>query len=171
MTDQPVSRVERGIDVMVADRSGEVELNAAHWAEVAEQTLLGEGITYGELGLTFVDVDEMAALNLEHMGKPGPTDVLAFPMDIGPDGVPPMSTDDPQLPVAVGDIVICPEVARRQAPEHSGSLPAELTLLVIHGALHLLGHDHYEQDETIVMQGREQHHMARHGFSHPEFDR
>ncbi|MEL6986005.1 MAG: rRNA maturation RNase YbeY, partial [Actinomycetota bacterium] len=65
------------------------------------------------------------------------------------------------------DIVICPEVARRQAPEHCGSIEAELALLVIHGVLHILGHDHAEPEETAVMQARERHHLGLLGHRHP----
>ena len=97
-----------------------------------------------EVGLAFIDTAEMTELNQVHMGGNGPTDVLAFPID-GADQAP-----DGQ-PTMVGDIVICPEVADR-APQ---PLVDELALLVVHGALHLLGHDHAEADEKAVMQAME----------------
>jgi len=87
-------------------------------------------------------------LNAEHMGTQGPTDVLSFPLD----------DDEPgqrDVPVLLGDVVVCPAVARDQAPEHAGSLDDELALLVVHGVLHVLGHDHAEPDETAVMRARE----------------
>lgn len=85
-----------------------------------------------ELSVLLVDRDTMAALNRQHMGEEGPTDVLAFPMDLPgetPDGV----------PAVLGDVVLCPSVAAAQAP---GSLEQELRLLLVHGILHLLGMDH-----------------------------
>ena len=113
---------------------------------------------HGELTLTFVDRDEIAALNREHLGKDGPTDVLSFPLDAaaeapGGAGVPDRrfaserrdpSTADPSLgvPVLLGDVVVCPAVAAEQAPSHAGTLDDELALLVVHGVLHVLGHDH-----------------------------
>jgi probable rRNA maturation factor len=98
-----------------------------------------------------VDEAAMAELNQEHMGHEGPTDVLSFPIDgpaAGPDGL-------------LGDVVVCPSVARRQAPEHAGTYEDELALLVVHGVLHVLGHDHAEDDEAAVMREREAAHLQR----------
>lgn len=79
--------------------------------------------------------------------------------------------DDDQDPMTLhlGDVIVCPEVATRQAPEHCGDREAEMSLLVIHGVLHILGHDHAEAVETEVMQARERHHLERLGYRHPEF--
>ncbi len=135
--------------------------------ELPRTTLLGEGVTSGVLDLVAVDVDDMAALNVEHMGHDGPTDVLSFPLDAD-DVLAGLAPDDGTgPPIHLGDIVICPEVARRQAPEHCGSIEAELALLVIHGVLHILGHDHAEPEETAVMQARERHHLGLLGHRHP----
>jgi probable rRNA maturation factor len=105
----------------------------------------------------------MTALNLEHMGEDGPTDVLAFPID-GPD----LAAGDRSAPVrtggpppVLGDVVSCPTVARRNAAAHDVAEEDELALLVVHGVLHILGHDHAEAEETAVMKGREQLHLAR----------
>ena len=99
-----------------------------------------------EVGLAFIDTTEMTTLNVEHMNGTGPTDVLAFPIDgMATNAVP---SDQPRL---LGDIVVCPEVAAL-APQ---ALADELALLVVHGALHLLGHDHAEPDETAVMKALE----------------
>ena len=100
--------------------------------------LQAEGRT-GELTLTFVDRDEIAALNAEHMGEHGPTDVLSFPLDSIDD-----STAAMPGPVLLGDVVVCPAVASEAAPTHAGTLDDELALLVVHGILHVLGHDHAE---------------------------
>jgi probable rRNA maturation factor len=59
------------------------------------------------------------------------------------------------MPLLLGDVVVCPSVAERQAPEHAGGYDDELALLVVHGVLHVLGHDHAEPEETAVMQARE----------------
>ena len=88
----------------------------------------------------------MADLNAQHMGKSGPTDVLSFPMDDEPvEGV----------PTLLGDVVISPAVAVDQFADHAGTLDDELALLVVHGILHVLGHDHAEPDETAVMRSLE----------------
>jgi probable rRNA maturation factor len=147
-----------------------------HWCEVARGTLLGEGVIAGRLDLLFVDRAEMADLNQTHLGQPGPTDVLAFPLDgppvaDEPAGVPATGlapgSPDGEPPCLLGDVVVCPSVAREQASDHSGSFRSELTLLIIHGVLHVLGHDHAEASETRIMQGRERHHLGRYGLRHP----
>lgn len=145
------------------DGSGDLE----PWSRVAEQTLLGEGISVGHLDVIFVDPEAITELNREHLGQDRPTDVLAFPLD-GPtvtSGGTEPSDDLP--PPHLGDVVICPRVAAEQAPEHAGSVEAELTLLVVHGVLHVLGHDHAEPREALEMQARERVHLRRHGFEHP----
>jgi probable rRNA maturation factor len=137
------------------------------WSAVARATLEAEGVDSGRLDLIFVDPEPMTELNQEHMGSDGPTDVLAFPLDGVTDPDDAFSGLD-ELGRHLGDVVVCPEVARHQAPDHCGPYEVELTLLVVHGVLHVLGHDHAEVDERLAMQARERHHLARHGFSHPE---
>jgi probable rRNA maturation factor len=115
------------------------------WGALAAAVLRTEGCA-GELTLTFVDRDEISALNHEHMGKAGPTDVLSFPLD--PWG------DDPG-PTLIGDVVICPVVAAEAAPDHAGTVDDELALLTVHGVLHVLGHDHADPEQTRLMRARE----------------
>ena len=109
-----------------------------------------------EVHVHVVDEEPMALLNAKYMGGEGPTDVLSFPVDDPaevPDGV----------PVLLGDIVLCPVVAGRQAAAHTGDYDTELALLLVHGVLHLLGHDHAEPAEEAAMLERERTHLARHG--------
>jgi len=143
----PTVGADQAVVVVGADEQVDVDVDVDRWCRLATDVLRAED-RRGELTLTFVDADEMAALNEEHMGKSGPTDVLSFPLD---DDAP----DDSGVPVLLGDIVVCPSVARDQAPEHAGTLDDELALLVVHGVLHVLGHDHAEPDETARMRGRE----------------
>jgi probable rRNA maturation factor len=135
--------------VVCADEQDDVDIDAARWATLAEAVLRAEGAS-GELTLTFVDPAEIAALNAEHMGVEGPTDVLSFPLDES-DGEP----SDTSPPVLLGDVVVCPAVAARAAPDHGGNLDDELALLVVHGVLHVLGHDHAEPVDATVMRERE----------------
>ncbi len=99
-----------------------------------------------EVSLLFVDSGAIAELNAHHMGKQGPTDVLAFPIDL------PGETRAGE-PAILGDVVLCPEVAAAQAREHAVTPDAEMELLVVHGLLHLLGHDHSEPSERARMFG------------------
>lgn len=135
------------------------------WVALAASVLRDEGVAAGELGLRFVDPGPMAELNLAHMGAPGPTDVLAFPIDAG-DG----ADGSPQAAGAarlLGDVVVCPAYAAAQAPDHAGeghdgSLADELALLVVHGVLHVLGYDHACTEDATVMRDREQQLLAAH---------
>ena len=100
-----------------------------------------------ELCITAVDEDTIAELNSKWMEKDGPTDVLAFPMDeLRPGKV----TEEPEEGI-LGDLMLCPSVAERQAVTAGHSTEAELELLTVHGILHLLGYDHAEPDEEREM--------------------
>ena len=98
-----------------------------------------------EVNLVFVDVAEMTELHIKWMDEGGPTDVLSFPMD----ELKPFSASDG--PGIIGDIVICPQFAAKQAVSHSTA--EEISLLTVHGVLHLLGFDHVEEEEHKVMFG------------------
>jgi probable rRNA maturation factor len=135
------------VTIVVSDEQTDVEVDADRWADLASAVLQAEGRT-GELTLTFVDRDEIAALNIEHLGGSGPTDVLSFPLDDAAAAI-------PGVPVLLGDVVVCPAVAAAQAPTHAGTLDDELALLVVHGVLHVLGHDHAEDADAAVMRARE----------------
>ncbi|MEP7180306.1 MAG: rRNA maturation RNase YbeY [Pseudonocardiales bacterium] len=110
-----------------------------------------------ELSVVLLDSAAMAALHQQWMDLPGPTDVMAFPMD-GADG--PMDRLDPSAPPStdsdpgeamLGDVVLCPEVAAEQAAAAGHSTEGELHLLCTHGILHLLGFDHGDADEEREM--------------------
>jgi probable rRNA maturation factor len=162
------------LEVFVGDEQADVPVDTGRWQLLAERVLRHEGIDGdAELSLLFVDETSIAELNQRFMDKVGPTDVLAFPLedelvepgrfpDSGTSGPidPRARTDTNEPPLLLGDVVICPAVAARNAPEHrserhDGSVEDELALLVVHGILHVLGHDHAEPTETARMQARE----------------
>lgn len=102
-----------------------------------------------EVSISFVDEDTMAQLHEEHMDEPGATDVMSWPMDELVAG----TMHELSGPGVLGDIAICPQVAQRQANEAGHDVKSEVELLLTHGLLHLLGHDHYEPQEHKVMFG------------------
>ena len=117
------------VTVEIANRSNaEVDEEAA--ADVARRVLSAEGIEEGDLGLVFVDPEEMRELKREHLGQDEATDVLSFPIDLR-DELP------PGMPRQLGDAVLCPQVVGEawRAP-------------LVHGLLHLLGYDHGETMEA-----------------------
>ncbi len=111
---------------------------------LARATLLGEGIADAELSISLVTEEEIAELHRRYLREEGPTDVLSFPLDdeAGEDGV-----------RMLGDVVIAPAVAARNNEEDPGS---ELRLLLVHGILHLLGHDHTERADRESMWARQE---------------
>ncbi len=96
-----------------------------------------------DLSITLVNEDEIEQLHIQWMDLPGPTDVLSFPMD----EMKPFSAS--KGPGIIGDIVLCPAFAAKQAVKHS--VEDEIALLTIHGVLHLLGFDHAEPEEEKAM--------------------
>ncbi|WP_372735557.1 rRNA maturation RNase YbeY [Nocardioides sp.] len=102
-----------------------------------------------ELCVKLVDEPTITELNVTWMDGSGPTDVLAFPMD---ELRPGLVNEEPEEGI-LGDIMVCPDVAARQAEEAGHSLEAELELLTTHGILHLLGYDHAVPEEHKEMFG------------------
>lgn len=100
-----------------------------------------------ELNVILVDEAAIERLHIEWMDLPGPTDVLSFPMD---ELRPAPASEEPQEGM-LGDIVVCPHVAIRQALQAGHSVAEEILLLVTHGILHLLGYDHVEPEEREEM--------------------
>lgn len=150
------------VGVDARDEGAQPIVDVERWRRLVAGVLAAEH-RRGELTLTFVDADEIAELNREHIGKDGPTDVLSFPLDADqPESfaeAAPSATGAVPPTVLLGDVVICPEVAAAQAADHAGTLDDELALLVVHGVLHVLGHDHAEPDETTAMRRRELDHL------------
>jgi len=128
------------------------------WRALAAGVLADEGVGGpAELNLVFVDETAMAELNGEFMSATGPTDVLSFPLDAEAEPGPGATLR------LLGDVVICPAVAARNAGANAG-YDAEIALLVVHGVLHVLGMDHAEDDEAAAMVARERHHLAAVGL-------
>jgi probable rRNA maturation factor len=100
-----------------------------------------------ELAILFVDEAAMEELHIKWMDEPGSTDVLSFPMD----ELRPGTSDLPTPAGLLGDIVVCPAVAARQAKTAGHSAEEEMLLLTTHGILHLLGYDHGEPEEEKEM--------------------
>jgi probable rRNA maturation factor len=128
--------------VLVSDRqAGPIDVEGL--IELARATLEAESVARSELSVSFVTAEEMADLHRTYLAEEGPTDVLSFPLDeIGEDGV-----------RVLGDVVIAPAVAVANRPEDPVS---ELRLLLVHGILHLLGHDHEDEDDRATMWAKQE---------------
>ncbi|HVA74737.1 MAG TPA: rRNA maturation RNase YbeY [Acidimicrobiales bacterium] len=159
--------------VFAADEQSSHPVDTLRWIRLAEKVLADEGVRgEAEVSLLFVDEEAISDLNSRFLGKEGPTDVLAFPIDDEPvesgrspdsGGTGPGFASEPdEAPMLLGDVVICPAVAERNAPEHAGTYDDELALLVVHGLLHIIGMDHEDPEEAEVMEARERELLDRH---------
>jgi probable rRNA maturation factor len=169
----------KGVEVFVADEQTDHPVQPLRWVTLAEHVLADQGVR-GEAELSILSVDEQAMtdLNRRFNATDEPTDVLAFPIDEEPaeGGRSPDSggsgpgctpTEVADLPTLLGDVVICPAVAHRNAPDHAGSYDDELALLIVHGILHLMGMDHHEDDEAEAMEAKEQELLAKYHHNQP----
>ncbi len=159
------------IDVFAADEQQAHPMDVARWAELARRVLADRKVKgETEVSLLFVDADAMAKLNEQFLGKSGPTDVLSFPMEEEPGltgrspdfgGTGPGTSAEAGELTLLGDVVICPVVAARNAEEHGVPLEDEIALLVVHGLLHLLGMDHEVDAEAERMEKLERQLLQR----------
>ncbi|HKH94448.1 MAG TPA: rRNA maturation RNase YbeY [Gemmatimonadaceae bacterium] len=121
--------------VHVATEGVRVPVARARVVALAEGVLRREKVRNALLSVAFVTDRHIAALNREHLGHSGPTDVISFGFArVEPRGA------------VVGDVYIAPGVARRNALAHGRGVREELLRLVVHGVLHVLGHDHPEDE-------------------------
>jgi probable rRNA maturation factor len=161
------------VEVFAADEQNDMAVDTLRWVRLAEAVLADEEV-HGdsELSILFVDETSISDLNKRFLGKDGPTDVLAFPIDDEPmesgrspdsgGSGPGFTGEGEEAPTLLGDVVICPKVAARNAPDHAGSYEDELALLIVHGVLHLLGMDHMDEDEATEMERREAELLTKH---------
>ena len=128
------------------------------------QTWLNEAVQLfqadAEVTVRLVDEQESHQLNLEYRGMDKPTNVLSFPFE-APPGI--------EIDL-LGDLIICKQVVEKEALEQNKQLKAHWAHMVVHGALHLLGYDHIEDDEADEMESLETEIMQKMGFTDPYID-
>lgn len=166
-------------EVFCSDEQSGSAIDLSRWRQLAIAALLHEGVHGAcELSIFFVDEPTMADLNSEHMGKVGPTDVLAFPLDAaemidqqGPGaltrGPARPHPDNDDVPTLLGDVILCPVVAERQSSTHAGTFDDEVALLLVHGILHVLGFDHHDEETKTIMRARELAILTKHHWAGP----
>jgi len=160
------------VDVYAASEQTDRDVDLGRWAALARAVLEDRRVRGEvEVSVLFVDEATIAALNERFLGRRGPTDVLAFPIEDEPlpggrspdsGGSGPGVEPEEEPVLLLGDVVICPTVAERNAGEHGVGVDDELALLVVHGLLHLLGMDHETEREADAMERLERDLLARH---------
>jgi len=122
--------------------------------DLADYALKYEGVSEGaELSVALVDEDKIRELNATYRGKDSATDVLSFSSEA-------FEEEAEEVPQLLGDVVICPSVASRQAQEYGQTFEQEMTLLLTHGILHLLGYDHITDEDAGEMEAHEKDILA-----------
>lgn len=124
---------------------------------ICRTLLLIERTNPVEITVRVVDEEEMAGLNEQYRKKHGPTNVLSFPAGI----------EDEEQRMLLGDIILCADVVRREAEQQEKSLEAHFAHMLVHGVLHLEGHNHLEADEAKEMETLEIYVMSELGFPDP----
>jgi probable rRNA maturation factor len=132
------------VAVFVANEQ-DLPIDEVRLSTLARHTLASEDVAEVELSVLFVTSEHMEKLNSRFAGNDYPTDVLAFPM-----------MEDDEAATILGDVVICPEVAERNAAQLDHDVARELETLVVHGTLHLLGYDHQNDTDKARMEARQQ---------------
>ena len=169
-----------GLQALVSiDEPYEGEIEAGWLEDVARAGLAAAGIAgEAEVSLLITGDETVRALNAEYRGLDETTDVLSFSAEHpghweGDGDGPVWQPEDnefvmpPGLPRPLGEIIVSWPQAQRQAGEHGGSPMRELAHLVVHGALHLVGYDHVEPEETALMQAREREALESLSFDKP----
>ena len=137
------------MDVFVANEQ-EIQVDEAHLSHLAKHVLEAEDVDDdAELSILLVGRDHIRRLNARFAGDDYATDVLSFPM-----------MEDEESSLLLGDVVICPDIARSNAAKVGHDMGAELELLLVHGTLHLLGYDHDDEEEKARMGERQRQILA-----------
>src|SRR5947199_4117172 len=138
--------------IAIHNQQEAVPIDFTRMREVARAVLEGEGEPEAEVSLAFVDNATIHTLNKRYLDHDEPTDVLSFPLS------------DARAKRLSGELVIGAEVAQAQATERGHDVQAELALYVIHGLLHLCGHDDHDAAGAAAMRERERHYLVRLGL-------
>ena len=119
-----------------------------------------------EVDITIVDDEEIHQLNRDYRNVDRPTDVLSFALDEDDEDEPELMEGQPHL---LGDIIISAETATRQAEEFGHGLEREIVYLAVHGLLHLLGYDHMDEEDKVIMRAKEEEALSAINLSEENF--
>lgn len=144
------------MDILISYAHREADLAGLSIEALAQQVLAAEEVPdRAEVSISFVDDATIAQLNERYRSIAGPTDVLSFECDSVADELSDAAVVSEHV-YEVGDVIIAPDMAERQASEYGQSFKAEIELLLVHGLLHLCGYDHMRDDEARIMEAREE---------------
>ncbi len=146
--------------VSVDIRGGEKSWDPAAIEKLAVFALGHMGVPEGcEVSVSLVSVEEIHELNREYRGIDRPTDVLSFECDS------PWDADPDDEEIAIGDVVIAPDVVEAQRAQYGTTFEQEASLMLVHSILHLLGYDHMEEEEAEEMEAKEKEILDAYGLT------
>ncbi|MEZ6106988.1 MAG: rRNA maturation RNase YbeY [Pirellulaceae bacterium] len=140
------------LEIDWADRQANHAIDPVRFIEAARSVLEQAGIRRGSLSLVVVNDDEMHRLNRLHLEHDYPTDVLSFLLD------------NPADDEIEGEVIVSADTAARESAEYGWRLDDELLLYVVHGCLHLVGHDDHEDEDRAAMRQAEARVLAHFGL-------
>lgn len=154
------------MNIFLADEQDE-PLSTEPLVQLAALVLESEGFSdETEMTLMFVSDEDAAGYNERFMGRTGPTDVLAFPLEhLHPGLIPKREVNGP--PINLGDVIVAPAYVTAQAIGNGVAPDDEMALMVVHGTLHLLGYDHPDDEQAEAMEAKEREILARAGRIRP----
>jgi probable rRNA maturation factor len=158
----PIPVVELQTDLPAAGLPDQAQVQ--HWAETAARLAGG---ARGEIAVRIVDEAESRTLNHDYRGRDYATNVLSFPFEL-PEGMPEEMRAELGEGI-IGDIAICAAVVEREAGEQGKAREAHWAHMVVHGVLHLLGHDHVEDAGAEIMEALEVRILGELGYPDPYF--
>ncbi|MCL6471680.1 MAG: rRNA maturation RNase YbeY [Firmicutes bacterium] len=138
---------------ILVNNNQDLPIDEVFLKKIARFVLDWEGVKDVELSIALVGEDEIRKLNAAYRGKDYPTDVLSFESGI-------FAKETPGIPHLLGDVVICPSVAAKQAVDYGQTFEQEMALLLTHGILHLLGYDHENVEDAEQMEKLEREILA-----------
>lgn len=142
------------LSIEFSNRQTTLPVDTACWERLLVELFRSEGIRGGEVSVSIVHADEIHRLNREYLAHDYPTDVLSFPLERQNDQI-------------HGEIVVSADMAVARCNEFGLSAQDELTLYLIHGALHLAGYDDKSSEQCQRMREREQYYLQRRDLSAP----
>lgn len=135
--------------INISNQQRVLAISKQHTAKLIETVITGEGQTCHEVSLYFVDIPTICKLHQDFFNDPSPTDCISFPID-----------EDCSSPYRVlGEVFVCPAIAKKYAKENQTNAFAETALYIIHGLLHLMGYDDLEDPDILLMREAEQRYV------------
>ena len=134
--------------INIIDQQKDLKINAGQVRRLVQNVISLEGQKCDEVNIYFVDIPSISSLHAQFFDDPSPTDCISFPIDV-----------EETYYRILGEVFVCPAIAKAYAQEHKEKPGEEVSLYIVHGLLHLMGYDDIEDEEIDKMRKAEQRHI------------